>query len=87
MMCSAQIAYLFRRQAEVAKHKELGALTSVKRVELLFAERFRREAQLANFIRTAAVRPLLWLPAQHSAQTLALLHEEQKRLDAWKVRT
>lgn len=57
----------------------------MKRVELIFAERFRREAALANFIRTSAVRPLLWLPAQHSAETLALLHEEQKRLDAWKV--
>ena len=51
----------------------------------MFAERFRREAQLMNFIRTATFKPLLWLPAQHSAETLALLHGEQNRLDAWKV--
>lgn len=83
---SCRTGSYFCRHAEIAKHKELGALTNVKRVELLFAERFRREAQMANFIRTAAARPLLWLPAQHSAETLALLHEEQKRLDTWKVR-
>ena len=76
------------RQAEVAKHRELGALAAAKRVELIFAERFKREAQYANFIRTTSAAPAVhWLPAKHSAETLALLHAEQKRLDTWKVQT
>ena len=74
------------RQAEVAKHRELGALSQTKRMELILAERYRREAQLSNFIRTSASSPLHWLPAKHCEETLLLLQREQQRLEAWKVR-
>ena len=69
----------------MAKHRELGALAQTKRMELILAERYRREAQLSNFIRTTKSPPLHWLPAKHCEETLELLQKEQQRLEAWKV--
>ena len=57
-------------------------------MELILAERVRREAQLAHFIRTTSKSPPLhWLPAKHCDATLELLRKEQERLEAWKVRS
>ena len=75
------------RQAEVAKHRELGALAQTKRLELLLAERYRRETQLSHFMRTEKSPPLHWLPAKHCEETLELLQKEQQRLESWKVIT
>jgi len=62
-------------------------VAQTKRIELVLAERYRREAQLAHFIRTSGrAPPLHWLPAKHSEETLQLLQKEQGRLEAWKVR-
>ena len=62
-------------------------MAQTKRMELALAERYRREAQLAHFIRTSRSPPLHWLPAKHCDETLQLLDKEQERLAAWKVRT
>ncbi len=87
MQADARSQLLRRRQAEVSKHRELGAVAQTKRLELVLAERYRREAQLAHFIRTSGrAPPLHWLPAKHSDETLQLLQKEQGRLEAWKVR-
>ena len=62
-------------------------MAQTKRLELVLAERYRREAQLAHFIRTSSrLPPLHWLPAKHCDETLQLLEKEQERLQAWKVR-
>ena len=74
------------RQAEIGKKRELNAQADIKRLEIMVAQRIRHHVKLAQFLRTKAGPPLLWLPKSRLDATDKLLEEQQTILQLWQVR-
>ncbi|KAK9858392.1 hypothetical protein WJX84_003918 [Apatococcus fuscideae] len=81
----AKLEMIAKRQAEIDKKRDLNAQADIKRLEIMVAQRIRHHVKLAQFLRTKAGPPLLWLPKTRLEATDALLEEQQTLLQLWQA--
>lgn len=75
------------RQAEINKKRDLAAQVDIKKLEIMVAQRIRHHVKLAQFLRTTAGPPLLWLPKSRLDATDKLLEKQQTILQLWQVQS
>ncbi|KAK9833019.1 hypothetical protein WJX74_004615 [Apatococcus lobatus] len=81
---AAKQEMIARRQAEIDKKRDLAAQVDIKKLEIMVAQRIRHHVKLAQFLRTKAGPPLLWLPKSRLDATDKLLEQQQTILQLWQ---